>query len=103
MKIPNNIELPKEIDEVNKLIQQGTHQMYQGSFRIAISTFSEVLKLHPNSFFAYQYRAICRHHLLMNTNNISGESRANAMEDIISDLEEALSIANNYRNFFLSN
>ena len=103
MNISNPVELPQNIEEAIKLTTHGTKQMFQGDFLDAISTFEKVLELHPASLFAFQYRAICKHHLLMNTDNISGEEQANGMRDVISDLENALNIARGMRNFLSLN
>ena len=98
----DTVKLPETIEEAVKLTTDGTYEMYKGNFTGAIAIFDRVLELHPDSLFAYQYRAICRHHIVINTRNVSNKSRANSMEDVISDIKKALEISKIFQSTLAS-
>lgn len=89
------------VNESNELVTRGIEQMYEAKYLDAISTFDKAIELNAKSLSAYQYRAICKYQLLMSTDdNISGKKEVEAMQNVISDLEHALSIAENIHEFF---
>ena len=80
---------------VAALIREGIQQLKEQNFSNAISTFDRVIELHPVSFHAYLYRAICKHALAFGSELTSAE-KINCLQNVFEDLNYATKTVENH-------